>query len=422
MKFLGIISATFGRLLLPLRNANGASTGEVYVDANRLKYIDNSPSPTERTVLTDQDLGAPSGVAPLGATGIIPAQYLPPSTPGSTASGVPIGTFLPWGGDPRGTLPTGYLPCAGDEVFQADFPDLFAVFGHRYGVPSDYSLKFRLPNFIGRSVMGSPDGNDMAAGQVHKVVVRNPGIGFPTSTTITASLNSVGSAIITTPVSVRLVTNASGGVERVDVLDGGLVSGIVLGESTNSMGASSVNLLINPTVGASQFSYDIIVSPVNSGAQSWGVRLTNKGEGYSSTPSVTITGPSLTGATAVAVMEGARIREVIVTNPGVGDPTGATVAFSGGAPSTPATGSVLFWTSPIAFADYGGEQQHVQTTAELVAHTHTADISDEAGNSSRFASGAGAPEGTATTDSRGGGAPFPLLPPYLGVLIIVRAV
>lgn len=61
------------------------------------------------------------------------------------------------------------------------------------------------------------------------------------------------------------------------------------------------------------------------------IRLTTSGSGYSSAPSVTISGGGGTGASAVAYMAGTRVSEVVVTNPGSGYTSDPAVTVAGNA-------------------------------------------------------------------------------------------
>jgi len=63
-----------------------------------------------------------------------------------------------------------------------------------------------------------------------------------------------------------------------------------------------------------------------------GIALTSPGSGYTSAPTVTITGGGGSGAQAIALLSytGGTVSEVIVLNPGTGYTSAPTVAFSGG--------------------------------------------------------------------------------------------
>lgn len=61
------------------------------------------------------------------------------------------------------------------------------------------------------------------------------------------------------------------------------------------------------------------------------IRLTTSGSGYSSTPSVTISGGGGVGASAVAYMAGTRVSEIVVTNAGTGYTADPTVTVAGNA-------------------------------------------------------------------------------------------
>ena len=73
-----------------------------------------------------------------------------------------------------------------------------------------------------------------------------------------------------------------------------------------------------------------------------GIRLTNIGAGYDSTPTVTIAAPTNgTRATAVAVLDGGEVDYIQITNPGSGYNTAPGVTFTGGTPTTTAVGTAL---------------------------------------------------------------------------------
>lgn len=61
-----------------------------------------------------------------------------------------------------------------------------------------------------------------------------------------------------------------------------------------------------------------------------GVTITNGGTGYTSAPTVTLTGGGGTGATATATVSGGVVTAITITNAGSGYTSAPTVAFSGG--------------------------------------------------------------------------------------------
>lgn len=65
------------------------------------------------------------------------------------------------------------------------------------------------------------------------------------------------------------------------------------------------------------------------------------GTGYTSAPTVTISGGGGTGATAVATISGGAVTAVTITNPGIGYTSAPTIAFSGGAGSGATATAVL---------------------------------------------------------------------------------
>lgn len=61
------------------------------------------------------------------------------------------------------------------------------------------------------------------------------------------------------------------------------------------------------------------------------IRLTTSGDGYSGTPSVTISGGGGTGAAAIAYMAGTKVSDLVVTNAGTGYTSDPTVTITGNA-------------------------------------------------------------------------------------------
>ena len=70
-----------------------------------------------------------------------------------TSPSVPAGTMLPFAGT---VIPDGYLPCNGANVSRADYANLFAAIGTKWG-EGDGSTTFTLPNFNDRFIEGTTD-------------------------------------------------------------------------------------------------------------------------------------------------------------------------------------------------------------------------------------------------------------------------
>lgn len=70
------------------------------------------------------------------------------------------------------------------------------------------------------------------------------------------------------------------------------------------------------------------------------ITVTNGGTGYTTAPTVSITGGGGTGATAVAVLSGDEVSEVIITNPGSGYTSAPTISFTGDGTDAAATATV----------------------------------------------------------------------------------
>jgi hypothetical protein len=75
------------------------------------------------------------------------------------------------------------------------------------------------------------------------------------------------------------------------------------------------------------------------------IRLTNAGTGYTTAPTVTLTGGGGTGATATAQVAGGKVTGFTITNPGTGYTSAPDVAFTGGA-GTGAAASAVVSTEP----------------------------------------------------------------------------
>lgn len=74
---------------------------------------------------------------------------------------VPTGSISPFAGGPL--APSGWLMCEGQEVRQSDYPELYTVVGDLYG--SATSGWFRLPDFRGRSPVGTGQGQGLTLRQ-----------------------------------------------------------------------------------------------------------------------------------------------------------------------------------------------------------------------------------------------------------------
>jgi len=85
----------------------------------------------------------------------------------STVPVNPPGVMMPYAGT---TAPTFWLLCYGQEVLQADYPELYDVIGFTYkqsGLLSDNGVaRFALPDMRGRTVMGLDDMGGTGAGRI----------------------------------------------------------------------------------------------------------------------------------------------------------------------------------------------------------------------------------------------------------------
>jgi microcystin-dependent protein len=325
VKYRGIIDATASRLLMPLRAAADAASGALWLNGASVYVRGNDLAKTLLRLLTSADINAPNGVAGLDAMGKIGVDQLPPevvTTAGGGTGGASggstglVGEIRMWGGDPF-QLDNGWLVADGPELSQAAFPALFQRYGHRWGIPSDYATKFRGPNLVNRVPIGVTGANNAASGKIHKINILRPGSGFNASTTTLVTLASTGGQL-TAAATANVTTDADGAVIRIDVVTGGTVVGISATPTTVGAGASNCEVYIPQAFGTGdgQFAYEITVVPTASALQGWGVRMTNRGTGYTTPPTVTFNAGC--PATGVAILEGSQVREVIITNPGAG--------------------------------------------------------------------------------------------------------
>jgi len=76
---------------------------------------------------------------------------------------VPVGSVIPFAGS---SAPAQYLLCAGQEISESTYADLFSVIGTDYNNGTETSGFFRLPDLRGRVVAGKDDMNGSTAGRL----------------------------------------------------------------------------------------------------------------------------------------------------------------------------------------------------------------------------------------------------------------
>lgn len=101
----------------------------------------------------------------------------------------------------------------------------------------------------------------------------------------------------------------------------------VLGAATEVSGTSSVSTTLTFDIATDQLQYDFLRKRRGSVER---IVVTAGGTGYTSAPTVALTGGGGSGATAVATVSGGAVTEVTVTNPGSDYTSPPTAAFSGG--------------------------------------------------------------------------------------------
>jgi microcystin-dependent protein len=410
---------TKGRLRLPLRTGVSTTKGDLRLDDRVPRLVSNETTARDMRLLTDLDLDTPGNPPALRADGTLDPTIIPAAaSSGATAGGELVGEIKAWAGHPL-RVPQGWLACDGLELPIVAYPALFDALGYLWGRPSNAALYFKLPDLVGRVLIGGLGPNDSATGRTHKINVRSPGANYVPGTYTGLTLLADAPAAFSTAATVTVTVGAGGGVDSVDIVSGGQVANVQpSADPTTAESNCSIRIPVTSIPGGAGFTYDVYLAPTTVAAQAWGVSMTLRGAGYTAAPSVVLSGPSLVGATAVAVLAGSTVREIIVTNPGTGAPAGATATLSGGGFSVAATAAVVTWTSPSVAGDMGGEQQHTQLVTELAEHAHT----NKRGNSFRERSGGvGVFQDGTPNMPAGGGLSAPLLPPYAGVTYVVRA-
>jgi hypothetical protein len=411
MLFKHIWDLTVGRLILPRRDTEvGIVAGELVQIAGRLFFrtVDNLNT---WEILTTRNAGQPGGPAILGADGKLPFELIPESAGGNGAAG----QLVLWLGDPT-TAPTDCLFCDGDEYLRSEFPELFAVLRCRAGRPTDDRF-FRVPDYRGVMPLGAHIGAGARTGAVMAIDVVTRGRDYTPGTHAFTSTGGTGPTSMAG--SIVVVNELVPGVGVVGVVQSIILStpGSYTDYGTKDPGSPSncgIEIVCPGLAGGTGFTYDIVMAPV---ADRYGIAVTNKGAGYVTPPTVAIVGPL--GAQAYPIMDGGTVREVVITNPGTGTWVGATVTFTGGAPSTAATAAVELQEGAVGVGYRGGERGHTQTDGELARHRHSAP--KESGHSRRERDGGTGVEGMGNTGYQGDGFKTATAPAWQGCGIYIRS-
>ena len=383
MKFRDLFDVTLGRFFAPTPSLAPTSPlpGEVWVLSDGVYYRDTVGVHNIR-LLKSTEYNVASGVPQLGVDGLIPAALLP-------AQSSLVGSLVDWCGSPT-ALPAGYLLCDGSEYLCTAYPALFAVIGTRYGRPSS-SLNFKVPDATGRASVGgwSVTPSPGVPCQLHRVIIVNPGAGYASGTvTITGGTSSVAATVA--------VTATAGLITRVEVISCG-----------NYTSASGLSIASGGGVGA-VFAFDWVpVAPTT--AQSWRIRVTAQGSGYAQATTSVDCGTGY--ASAVPVVSGGKVVEIIVTDQGIAVPSAITITGAG----TGATAVVDQQPQYLVAGDYVGSPQHQLVTAELASHYHYNTPGGGAATGLNTVAASAAASGPA-----GGDVPHNNMPPVFAVTKLIR--
>ena len=360
MKLRGILNGALGRLFLPFRTGSSADKGDVWMDGAFVRANTNELTKRELYLLTSIMLGQPNGVPQLNDAGVLPPSYL-----GQTI-GRNIGEVYDWAGDPL-KIPTDSLLCDGHEYLRSEFPTLFAVLGVRFGRPSD-DLHFKVPDLTDRVTYGAVGGGLAQTGGVSKVNIMTRGSGFAPASYACTFAGGTFSVAATG----KVVIGSDGTVQAVEILTPGVYTAI--GDpAAGSPSTSGITIVCGALAGGTGFTYEIQMRPTST---RWCARMTARGSAYTYA-SVTI-GGGLLGATGIAIVApDGGVQEVVITNPGVGDYSTATVTINGD--GTGATATLALLHAPVIVGDDVGEAQHLQIKGEVGDHTHLTATNDLSG-------------------------------------------
>jgi hypothetical protein len=201
---------------------------------------------------------------------------------------------------------------------------------------------------------------------VTAINVTNGGSGYTSAPTINISGGGGSNATATATVS-------GGHVTAVNVTNGGsgYTSAPTITFSTSNTGAgwNSNNYQLGTTADGNTVicTTDFLtnISEYNQTSGITGITVTNRGNGYTSSPTVTISGGGGSGATATANVQGNQVRTITLNNAGSGYTSAPTVTISGGGGSG-ATATADFSSSTdnfppeVAFGALGNNvQNHV---------------------------------------------------------------
>lgn len=137
--------------------------------------------------------------------------------------------------------------------------------------------------------------------------------------------------------------NTDGSAQQINLAGGAIVTIAGPGTFSNAdmaQWASDRILIADPTAGYSEWDGAVFVK---AGGVSPNIIVTAVGSGYSSAPSVTISGGSGSGATAVASVAGGSVTAVTLTAAGTGYKAGDTLTVTFGGPGTGAAATAKVW-------------------------------------------------------------------------------
>jgi len=152
-------------------------------------------------------------------------------------SGMAAGTLAPFAG---GTIPAGWLSCAGQAVSRSTYAALFLAIGTAHGA-GDGATTFNVPDLRGRAVFGKDDMNGIAA---NRLTIGGSGING-------ATLGGVGGGETVTLNTTQMPSHAH---DKGNYGNGNIAAGAVIfvsngsGQNTTSQGGGAAHANVPPAL------------------------------------------------------------------------------------------------------------------------------------------------------------------------------